>query len=277
MKWILLTAILTLSTNIFANNADPVVAEVNGKKIKKSTLLSYHKQNLNFIQNKKKINLETSLNDLVDRIIGIDAAKKAQIDKRPDVIKKMNDIVYHAFISDELAPKLNKIKVTDNEIKTYYKANPEYRTSQILLRLRTLPSEEEVAQALEAAQRIYNQARKDMKKNPNIFAELAQKYGQTTTAPIGGDMGYQPKVRLSTEYYAAIKGKKKGYIPNPFRTQYGIHVVMVTGEKTYEQIDKDLYKKIIYDEKRDAILAKYFADKRKASKVKINKQELVNE
>jgi len=270
MKWILLFLCFTGINFSFAAKGDPVVAEVNGKKIKKSTLLSYHKQNLNFVQNTKPLTLKNSLNDLVDRIIGIDAAKKSNIHRRPEVIKKMNDIVYHAFISKELTPKLKTIRVSKDEIKKYYKNNPEYKTSQILLRLRTEPSQDDVANALDTANKVYNEALKD----PSKFPELAKKYGQTSTAVTGGDMGYQPKVRLSPEYYESIKGKKPNYITKPFRTQYGIHVVLVNKEKSYKQIDHKLYKKIIYDIKKQSILKKYFAQKRSSAKLIIHEKEL---
>jgi parvulin-like peptidyl-prolyl isomerase len=273
MKWIFFLTVLSLSTSMFASNADPVVAEVNGTTIKKSTLLSYHKQNLNFVKSTKTVTMEASLNDLIDRIIGVGSAKKVNLHKRADVVKKMNDVVYHAFISDELTPKLNKIKITDSQIDTYYKKYPEYKTSQILLRLRTLPSEDEVANALETSVKIYNEA----VKNPKLFPKLAQQYSQTTTSTTGGDMGYQPRIRLAEKYYESIKGKKEGYVTKPFRTQYGIHVVLVTGEKQLKQIDRALYKKILYDVQRDSILVKYFANKRKSAKIKINKAELLNE
>lgn len=254
----------------FSVPSDPVVAEVNGKKITKSTLLAYHQQNLNLIQNKKKISLEGSLNDLIDRMIGIQNAKKAKMHKKPDVVKKLNDVVYHAFVAKELTPKLKKIQVTDQEIKSYYKKYPEYKTSQILLRLRTNPSPEDVASAIELANKIHAEAKKNVKN----FSALAKKYGQTTTALTGGDMGYQPKVRLSPEYYEAIKGKKINSVTNPFRTQYGVHVVLVTGKKKYEQIDKNLYKKILYDVEKEEILTKYFSKKRSEAKLKINRKEL---
>lgn len=273
MKWILLLLCTTSLNFSFATKEDPVVAKVNGKEIRKSTLLSYHKQNLNFIQNTKPLTLENSLNDLIDREIGIDGARKNNFDKRPEVIKKMNDVMYHAFISEELTPKLQKINVTTKEIEEYYKKYPEYKTSQILLRLRTEPSQDDVANALAKASEIYNEAVKD----PTKFPELAKKYGQTTTALTGGDMGYQPKVRLSVEYYDAIKGKRKNYVTKPFRTQYGIHVVLVTGEKEYKQIDQTLYKKILYDEKKDVILKDYFSAKRAKAKLTINKKELTND
>lgn len=270
MKWILLVCILFSSLNVLAQNKDPVVATVNGKKIYKSVLLRYHEQNLKFVRANKKVTIENSLNDLINRIIGIDNAKKAKLDERPDIIKKRNDILYHAHISDEIAPLLAKIKVSDNDIKKYYAKNPEYRTSQILLRLRAVPSEDEVAEALEKSLKIYNELQKDPKK----FEVFARQFGQTSTAQAGGDLGYQPRTRLSTEYFEAIKGKRKGAITKPFRSQYGIHIVKVTGEKEFKQIDMKLYKKIVYDIKRDEILEDYFAKQRKAAKIKIDNKHL---
>ena len=270
MKWILISFFLTFSLNAFSKKGDPVVAKVNGKEIRKSTLLSYHQQNLKYVQNTKKISLRNSLNDLIDRVIGIDDAKANKVHLKPEVIKKMNDVVYHAYISDELAPKLQKIKITDKEIDQYYKKFPEYKTSQILLRLRANPSQEDVAEAYELANKIYGEAIKNVKKFPN----LAKQYGQTTTALTGGDMGYQPKVRLANEYYEAIKGKKPNSVTKPFRTQYGVHVVLVQGKRKLAQIDRDLYTKILYDVKKEEILKNYFENKRAKAKIKINKEHL---
>jgi parvulin-like peptidyl-prolyl isomerase len=266
MKWILLLSLLITSiTTTFAEDKDPTVAVVNGQKIKKSTLYKYHSNNLKFVKALKKTTLESSLEDLINRKVGIDKAKKANLHKHPAVIKKMNDIVYHAQISKDLDGELKKIKVSDSEVKKYYSNNPEYRTAQILYRLRAVPSKEDVSKALDQSLAIYKQ----LTKTPEKFLEMAQRFSQTTTAQIGGDLGYQPRTKLTPEFYEAIKNKHIGFITKPFRSQYGIHVVKVLGVKKYVQIEKKMYKKIIYDIKRDKILADYFKKERSKSKVKI--------
>lgn len=271
MKWILITALMTLSFSTFsASENDPVVAEVNGKKIKKSSLYKYHTQNLKFVKSNKKVTLENSLNDLINRIVGIDKAKKGNLHKQPQVIKKMNDIIYHAQISKDLEPKLKGIKVNDKEVKTYYENNPEYRTAQILYRLPVVPKKEEVEKALNQSATLYN----EVKKNPENFLKIAQRFSQTSSAQIGGDLGYQPKTRLTPEFYSAIKGKKVGFITKPFRTQYGVHIVKILGVKKYDQINKNMYKKIIYDIKRDKILEAYFKEERKKAKIKVYSKNL---
>lgn len=273
MKFLLPVVLLTFSLALFAQQKtkeDVVVADVSGVKIKMSTLLNYHEQNLKVVRGNKTIDLESSLNDLIDRVIGIQNGKKANIQKRPDVVKKMNDIVYHAHISDEIAPMLKGIKVDESEIKKYYEKNPEYKTSQILLRLRALPSQDEVAKAFELSLNLYN----ELQKSPEKFEELARQHSQITTAAAGGDIGYQPRVRLSKEYFDSIDGKRVGYITKPFRTQFGIHIVKVTGKKEHKQIDEKLYEKIVYDVKRDKILETYFEGERKKAKLKVYKDKL---
>ena len=73
MKWTLNLIIFSLlNTNAFADQNNPVVATVNGKEIKKSELLQYHGQSLSFVSALKPVTLERSLDDLINRIIGID-------------------------------------------------------------------------------------------------------------------------------------------------------------------------------------------------------------
>jgi parvulin-like peptidyl-prolyl isomerase len=266
MKLILLLGLLITSiTTAYSKDKDPIVAVVNGQKIKKSTLYKYHVNNLKFVKALKKTTLEGSLDDLINRKIGIDKAKKNNLHKNPAVIKKMNDIVYHAQISRDLEGELKKIKVSDDDVKNYYSNNPEYNTAQILYRLRAVPSKEDVEKALDQSLALYKQ----LNKTPEKFSDIARTFSQTSTAQIGGELGYQPRTKLTLEYYEAIKNKNIGFITKPFRSQYGVHIVKVLGVKKYKQIEKKMYKKIIYDIKRDEILANYFKKERSNSKVKI--------
>ncbi|MBC77289.1 MAG: hypothetical protein CME64_14860 [Halobacteriovoraceae bacterium] len=268
---ILITACLLFANLSFANEKnDSVVAIVNGKKIKQSTLYKYHQDNLKFVRGQKKVTLESSLDDLINRIIGIDRARSNKLHKDPVVVNKMNDILYHAQISKDLEGELKKIKVSDKEVKQYYKNHPEYRTAHILFRLPAIPTEEDVKKSYEKAVKVHS----EVVKKPDTFVDYALRYSQSSTAVDGGDLGYLPHTRLSPEFYENIKGKKKDTIVGPFRTQYGFHIVKILGEKTAEQINTDMYKKIIYDIKRDKIVGNYFDNLKKKAKIKVFKKNL---
>lgn len=263
-----LTSLLLLSSATFAVK-DPVVAVVDGIKITKSELDKTYHENLMFVSD-KMVTKDKVLNDLINRRLGIKRAKKASLDKDPIVKRKMDDIMYHAQISKDLEPRLKKIVVTEPDVDKYYKSFPEYRTAHILFRVRTKPEAEENKAALNQALKVYN----TLKKKPEAFAELANKFSQSSTAPNGGDMGFQPAIRLAPEYFKAIKGKKKDHITSPIKTQFGYHIIKVLGVKSVKSINNALYKKIVYDKKRDAILDNYFRELRAKANIKINKQML---
>jgi parvulin-like peptidyl-prolyl isomerase len=254
---------LTLAIPAFAQTQ--VVATVNGRSITKKQFEEYHLQNLKFV-GQRKITKEVSLQDLVNRELGIQKAKKTGTDKDPVVVAKQEDILFHAQISKDLENEFKKINVSDDDVKKYYENNKEYRTAQILYRVRVEPSAEEVKAALTQSMEIYD----ILQKNPDDFAKFANKFSQTSTAPVGGDLGFQPPTRLAPEYFDAIKGQKVGYITRPVRTQMGFHIIKILGVKSYDQIDKNLYKKIIYDMKRDALIENYFKNLAKGADIKTN-------
>jgi len=239
------------------------VATVNGRPITKKQFEDYHLQNLKFV-GQRKITKEVSLQDLISRELGIQKAKKTGLDKDPAIIAKQEDILYHAQVSKDLENEFKKITVSDDEVKKYYDENKEYRTAHILYRLRAEPSAEDVKNALAQSTEISAV----LKKNPDDFARTANKLSQSSAAPIGGDLGFQPPTRMAPEYFEAIKGQKVGFISNPVRTAIGYHVIKVLGVKSYDQIDKNLYKKIIYDKKRDAIIENYLKGLAKGADIK---------
>ena len=255
---------LTLAIPAFAQNKD-VVATVNGRAITKKQFEEYHLQNLKFV-GQRKITKEVSLQDLVNRELGIQKAKKTGTDKAPEVISKQEDILFHAQISKDLENEFKKITVSDEDVKNYYDKNKEYRTAHILFRLRAEPTPEEVKAGFTQSMEIYD----ILQKTPDEFAKYANKFSQTASAPVGGDLGFQPPTRLAPEYFEAIKGQKVGFISKPVRTQMGYHIIKILGVKTYDQVDKNLYKKIIYDKKRDAMIEDYFKNLAKGADIKTN-------
>lgn len=254
---------IMMSASVFAQGQ--VVSTVNGRAITKKQLEEYHLQNLKFL-GQRKITKAVSLQDLINRELAIAKAKKTGLDKDPTVISRQEDILHHAQISKDLENEFKKITVSDEDVKKYYAEYPEYRTAHILYRVRTEPTEKEVKDALSQSADVYTV----LEKSPEKFPELANKLSQTSAAPAGGDIGFQPAARLAPEYFEAIKGQKVGFISKPVRTAMGYHVIKILSVKTYDQIDKNLYKKIIYDKKRDTLIENYYKGLEKDAVIKTN-------
>ena len=115
---------------------------------------------------------------------------------------------------------------------------------------------------------------KEVKAKPNSWPELANKYSQSSTAPAAGDLGFMPAVKYAPEYFKAINGKAPGFISAPVRTQFGFHIIKVLGIRDWKDVDPAIYKKIVYDQKRDKILEEYFREQRATAQIKINKEFL---
>jgi parvulin-like peptidyl-prolyl isomerase len=268
-KRVAITLLSFLLTFSIQAQEDPTVATVNGVKIKKSELDKKFYQNMLFVSD-KVVTKKKVLNDIINRELGIQRAKNKKLQSDPVVKEKMEDVLYHAQISKDLEPQLKKIVVTDEDIKKYYASKPEYRTAHILFRVRAKPEKNEALAAQKKAMEVYM----TLKQNPDKFAELANRYSQSSTAANGGDMGFQPAIRMAPEYFKAINGKPDGYITSPVRTQFGYHIVKVLSKKDFSSINTALYKKIVYDQKRDEILEKYFDGLQKGASIKIEERYL---
>ena len=265
---LLLTLALSLAT-LSKPDKDDIAAIVNGKPISQGELFKTYNQNLLLVTD-KIVTRKKVITDLINRELGIQKAKKAKLQDDPVVKEKIEDIMFHAQMSKDLEPELKKITVSDKEAKEYYRKFPEYRTSHILLRIKVKPEEDEWKEAQKQSQRIYN----TLMKNPKEFTKLANKFSQSNTAPNGGDLGFQPAVRLAPEYFQAIKGKKPGFITPPVRTQFGYHVIKVVDVRKEKDINMSLYKKILYDKKRDEVIANYFKSMRSKANIVIKDKSL---
>lgn len=277
-NWLVIPAMI-LSVNSFGEekaketkpkiDMEAVVATVNGSEIKRGQLEQAFEQNLLYVSD-KVVTKEKVLNDLINREIGIKKAHDAKLEVDPIVKAKMEDVLYHAQISKDLEKKLLAIVVSDKDAQDYYAKNKEYRTAHILFRVRAVPQKEETEEALKKAMEVY----KELQSKPQNWPELANKYSQSSTAPAGGDLGYLPAVKLAPEFFKAINEKKIGFISNPVRTQFGYHIIKVLGVHEFKDVDAALYKKIVYDQKRDRILDEYFESQRKSAQIKVNKELL---
>ncbi len=266
---ILFSLISLVSTLSFAVDRNGPVATVNGKSIPYEIFERSYRENLLFV-GVDVATKEKTLNDLINRELGLEKAKKFRLYENPVVKRKMDDIMFHAQVSRDLEPILEKIKVSNQEVKSYYKRYPEYRTAQILFRMRATPSKPEEEEALKAAMNVYS----ILKKSPNQFDKLANKYSQIPQASNGGDVGFQPATKYAPAYFKAINNRLVGHITPPVRTLFGFHVIKVLAVRPYADINKDFYKKVIYNQKRDQAMEKYFKELRKTASISINKKLL---
>lgn len=164
------------------------------------------------------------------------------------------------------------IEITDEAIQTYFEENKaalgqsaEVEASHILTE--TKEQAEEVAKKL---------------ADGGDFAKLAAEYSiDTATAENGGELGSFGEGEMAAEFEKAAFAMKPNEISEPVETEFGFHVIKVTGkteaaEATLEG-SKEKIKVILFDEALNSEYAAWLAEKQESYNIKNNLNQGGNE
>ncbi len=84
------------------------------------------------------------------------------------------------------------------------------------------------------------------------FAVLAKTYSQDTASAVsGGDLGWTESSVFVPEFSAVVSSLKEGEISQPFRTQYGWHIVQLLGHRDFDNTN-DAARQRAYEAMRDS-------------------------
>ena len=206
------------------------------------------------------------LNDIIKFELGVKEARRLGLHKRKQVQERVNAVLYQSLVDQVLGDRIKRIRVTDREVGRFCKRYPEIRTSHVYVPLRVTALK---AEEREATGKI-TKAMKELQKGTS-FEKVVAKYSEGYATSTGGDIGYQMKDRLDPAYYAAaIKLTQGAYTQKPVRSQYGLHIIKLTGKLPCKDINAADWKRMIYDEKRAKIFNDYLAKLRTKAKVQIN-------
>ncbi|WP_288409450.1 SurA N-terminal domain-containing protein [uncultured Herbaspirillum sp.] len=154
--------------------------------------------------------------------------------------------------------------VTDDDIKSYYEQNQKQysteeqrRASHILIAVKKDASAADKAAAKSKAEALVAQLR----KNPGDFAKLAKADSQDPgSAENGGDLGYFGKGAMVKPFEDAAFSLKQGQISDPVESDFGYHVIEVTGIKPAAVKPLDAVKAEIGAEIKKQIAAKKYSE-----------------
>ena len=161
-----------------------------------------------------------------------DAQVKAYYEQNPTAFQtpEQAKIEYVMLTLDALAPR---VKVDPAEVKAAYDANArqyasseERQAAHILIAVKPDAKEDEKAAAKKKADALLAQA----KANPAKFAELAKANSQDPgSAQQGGDLGSFGRGSMVKPFEDAVFAAKAGDIVGPVQTDFGYHIIKVTG------------------------------------------------
>ena len=264
---------MLLVTLLMSNplNASTELAKINQTVITLEEFNRKYQENLKFFPLKPP-SKRAVLEDLIQRELGIQEAKKQALDKSPEIADRMNSILFNSFIEKALSKEIETLRVSDDDAKEFYKKAPVIRTSHILVKLSPQANSEEQKKALDKIKEI----QAELRKNKN-FSKIAQTYSDGPAAPLGGDIDFQPKDRLDPIYYeTALQLKTPGRISEIVRTPFGYQIIQLTAVKPWEMADQSQVKRTTLDDKKAKLFEK-FMSKLKADAQVSSHPELLTE
>lgn len=211
------------------------------------------------------------LEDMIRFKTGLLEAKKTNLSNHPQVKKALQLELYKGLLEVRLAKAVDKIKVKDSEMKSYYKKNPFIRSSHIFIRLPKNPNSKQIAEAKRRADKIYKDV-STQKKRWNVYVRTYT--DDTDTKTLGGDLGYHGAETLSPNYYKNLKSLSMNQVSPPIRGPFGFHIIKRTGILSYDRADKNIIKVVVFNKKRYAIFDKFFGKLKSKHKVTSNKDLL---
>jgi peptidyl-prolyl cis-trans isomerase C len=140
-----------------------------------------------------------------------------------------------------------KVKITDEESKTFYDKNPQLfqqpervKASHILIKVDEGASEEKKAEARKKIEEIQQKV-----QNGEDFATLAKTYSEGPSGPKGGDLGSFGRGQMVKPFEDAAFSLKPNETSDIVETKFGYHLIKV--------VDKQPAKKIAYADAKDRI------------------------
>jgi parvulin-like peptidyl-prolyl isomerase len=255
---------LLLATSAMAAES-PVVAVVGDHTI---TLDEFNKR---YDQvSKRAINpppKKLFLEDLIRYEVGIQEAQKRQLEKDPLIAERLREQLYTGLVEKDLADKIAAIVVNNDEMKSYYKNNPELKTAHILIEVKPNATVDERAIAKKRAEEINTEVHKS--KRP--FNELVKLYSDDlVTKDAGGEVGYQNRLSVMPGYYDVALKLKPGQISNVAETPFGFHIIKLLDVHTYAHANKKMLHNAVFEKKKAALFNDYFDRLKRHYKISVN-------
>ncbi|MEQ1878081.1 MAG: peptidylprolyl isomerase [Bdellovibrionia bacterium] len=214
---------------------------------------------------------EVFLEDLIRYKLGLLEADKKKIKDEPIVQERIRQEIYKGLLEKELGDKINAIKISEDDMKGFYKDNPEVRTSHILIEIKPGASPEERATAKKRAGEILS----EVKSSKKPFEELVNLYtDDVSTKTVGGDIGWQTRVTVAPAFYDSALKLKLGEVSSLIETEFGFHIIKLTGRNSYQKANKRKLRAAVFDEKKKEVFDKYFSGLKTTYKIQVTKSAL---
>lgn len=156
------------------------------------------------------------------------------------------------------------VSVSEDKLREYFKTNEsrytvaeERRASHILIKLDKSASADDKSKAKAKAEALLAEVR----KTPASFADVARKNSQDPgSAAQGGDLDFFGRGGMTKPFEDAVFAMKQGEISNLIETEFGYHIIMLTGLRGGDKKPFEAVRAEIEDEVRKQLAQTRYAE-----------------
>jgi peptidyl-prolyl cis-trans isomerase C len=252
-----LAMVLLAATPVRAEDANPVLAKVNGSEIHQSDMALAEEE---LGPSLDKMDPATKHENLLAFLIDMKIVAKAAEDKKvedSDDFKRRLAFARNRLLMDSLLATEGKAATTDEAMKKVYDdAAKQISGEQEVHARHILVATEEEAKEVKA----------ELDKGAD-FAELAKKKSKDPGAADGGDLGFFTKDQMVPEFSAAAFALEPGKISDPVKSQFGWHIIKVEEKRNRKPPEFDQVKGQIEAYVTRKAQADYVAKLREGAKI----------
>ncbi|MGA0345826.1 MAG: foldase protein PrsA [Alphaproteobacteria bacterium] len=218
-----------------------VLATVNGEEITQADVDLFYQE---LPDQMKQIPVEQVQNQILDRLIDqqliLEQAKKAGLDKRPDIERKLayektkilNESYLEIVLEKDVTPE--RIREVYNRAIALEEKREEVKARHILVKTE--------AEALEIINAL---------KRGGDFISLAKERSTGPSGKNGGDLGFFTADQMVPPFSKAAYALRKGETSDkPIQTQFGWHVIKVedrrlAGARPFEELEPQIREQLV--------------------------------
>jgi peptidyl-prolyl cis-trans isomerase C len=252
-----LAMVLLAGLPVRAQEANPVLAKVNGSEIRQSDVaLAEEELGPSLAQMDPATKKDNVLSFLIDMKIVAKAAEDKKVENNED-FKRRLAFTRSRLLMDSLLATEGKAATTDDAMKKVYEEASKQITGEQEVHARHILVEtEDEAKAVA----------EELKKGAD-FAELAKKKSKDPGASDGGDLGFFTKDQMVPEFSTVAFALEPGKISDPVKSQFGWHIIKVEEKRNRKAPDFEQVKAQIETYVTRKAQAEYVAKLREAAKV----------
>ncbi len=222
-KKLIVFAALLFALMINAQEKDKVLFSIDDEKVYTSEFIRVYQKNKDIVIENEHKNFDDYFNLFVDFKLKLKQAYDIQLDTSSTYISELEN-----YREQLVTPYLQDQEAVELLIKEAYdRTVTEVSASHILVRLNPDAKPKDTLLAYQKITEARNKA-----LNGISFEQVAKQYSEDPSAKQnGGNLGYFSAFSMVYAFENAAFNTKKGEISEPFRTQFGYHIVKVNDKR----------------------------------------------